>query len=200
MTPIGEPDGGTEEEFGIPRENAFLRAIVTKVKAVIGADPEVKIEEVIHGQYRESYFFVKDESRCRIDINYNGKGKLTSLLAPCISEFSTRILELLSPLKGILITVPTGDSSSERILSKDFLRQFDSKLEVLVTDLGARVDSVHEQAWSLRYCFTRSEERAVVDVYYNGREQLTKFATVWPLSTSRTLVSEIESVLAKGFD
>lgn len=200
MTPIGEPDGGTEEEFGIPRENAFLRAIVTKVRAVIGADPEVKIEEVIHGQYRESYFFVKDESRCRIDINYNGKGKLTSLLAPSISEFSTRILELLSPLKGILITVPTGDSSSERILSKDFLRQFHSKLEVLVTDLGARVDSVHEQAWSLRYCFTRSEERAVVDVYYNGREQLTKFATVWPLSTSRSLVSEIESVLAKGFD
>lgn len=200
MTPIGEPDGCTEEEFGIPRENAFLRAIVTKVKAVIGADPEIKIEEVIHGQYRESYFFIKGDSRCRIDINYNGKGKLTSLLAPSISEFSTCMLDLLSPLKGILIIVPTGDSSSERVLSKDFLRQFDSKLEVLVTDLGARIDSVNEQTWSLRYCFTRAEERAVVDVYYNSRERLTKFATVWPLSTSKALVSEIESVLAKGFD
>jgi hypothetical protein len=200
MAPTGEPDGSTEEEFGIPRENAFLRGIVTKVKAVIGADSEVKIEEVIHGQYRESYFFVKDESRCRIDIHYNGKGKLTSLLAPGISEFSTYILDLLSPLKGILIVVPTGDSSSERVLSKDFLRQFDSKLEVLATEIGARIDSVNEHTWSLRYCFSRGEERAVVVVYYNAREQLTKFATVWPLSTSKALASEIESVLAKGFD
>jgi hypothetical protein len=85
-------------------------------------------------------------------------------------------------------------------LSKDFLRQFDSKLEVLATEIGARIDSVNEHTWSLRYCFSRGEERAVVDVYYNAREQLTKFATVWPLSTSKALASEIESVLAKGFD
>ena len=197
---MGEPVGPTEEEFGIPSENAFLRALLTKVMGLTAADSEIKTEEVIHGQYRESYFFLKGESRCRIDVNYNGKGKVSGLLAPIVSDFSTYMLGLLSPLKGVLITVPGGESSSERVLSKDFLKEFDAKLEALVRDLGVRIDSVHEQAWSLRYSFTRAEERAVVDVYYNGREQLTKFAPVWPLSSSKALVTQIEEVLATGFD
>lgn len=199
MTPVGEPAGG-EEEFGIPRGNAFLRAILAKVRALIAGDPEVQIEDVIHGQYRESYYFVKGESRCRIDINYNGKGKLSSLLTPSVSDFSNYMLGLVSTLKGALIVVATDESPAERLLSKDFLREFDAKLEVLVADLGVRIESVREQAWSLRYCFTRAVERAVVDVYYNGREQLTTFAPVWPLTTSKELVTEIESILAKGFD
>lgn len=200
VTPMEDPGHNGEEEFGIPSDNTFLRTVLAKVRAVIAADSEIKIEQVIHGQYRESYFFVKGESRCRIDISYNGKGKLSSLLAPSVSEFSTCVIGLLFPLKGTLIAVPTGDSSSERVLSKDFLREFDAKVNVLVTGLGARIDSVREQEWSLRYFFTREAERAVVDVYFNGRGQTTKFATIWPLSTSKALVTEIELVLAKGFD
>lgn len=198
--PKEEPEGCAEEEFGIPRDNAFLRAILIKVRALIAPDSEVKTEEVIHRQYRESYFFLKGESRCRIDINYNGKGKLGSLTTPTVNEFSTCMLGLLSPLKGTLIVVPTNIPSSERVLSKDFLRKFDAALEVLMMDLGVKIDSVREYAWSLRYCFTRAGERAVVDVYYNGREQMKRFAPVWPLSTSKALVAEIESILSKGFD
>ena len=172
VTPMEDPGHSGEEEFGIPSDNTFLRTVLAKVRAVIAADSEIKIEQVIHGQYRESYFFVKGESRCRIDISYNGKGKLSSLLAPSVSEFSTCVIGLLFPLKGTLIAVPTGDSSSERVLSKDFLREFDAKVNVLVTGLGARIDSVREQEWSLRYFFTREAERAVVDVYFNGQSDL----------------------------
>jgi hypothetical protein len=196
----GEPGSCVGGELGIPHENAFLLTILTKVKGLIATDLDVRIEEVIHGQYRESYYFAKDESRCRIDISYNGKGKLSGLLAPSVSEFSTYVLGLLVPLKGAVVTFPTGARSSERVLSKDFLREFDAALEALVTGIGARIDSAHEQAWSVRYCIVRDDERAVVDVYYNGREQMTRFAPIWPLSTSKALVNEVESILENGFD
>lgn len=200
VEPSGQPGSSVTSEFDIPQENAFLLAILTKVKGLIATEPDVRIEEVIHGQYRESYYFAKGESRCRIDISYNGKGKLSGLLAPSVNEFSTYMLGLLAPLKGSLVALPMGAQSSERVLSKDFLREFDAALEGLVTGLGVRIDSVREQAWSLRYYFARDEERAVIDVYYNGREQFKKFAPVWPLSTSRALVTEIESVLTNGFN
>lgn len=188
-----------QEEFGIPTDNSFLKGVLSQVRARIPLGSEITIEQIIHGQYRESYYFAQGESHCRIDISYNGKAKLTSLQAPTTSDFATQMLQLLAPLQGALIVSGAEIPSSERPLSKDFLKQFDAALEGLLATIGVRIESAREQAWSVRYCLGRSAERAVIDVYYNGREQFTKFAPVWPLSTSSTLMSDVEAILANGF-
>ena len=197
---LGASGLSAEEEFGIPSGDSFLRTVLSRVRGMIAADSEIQIQQIIHGQYRESYFFVKGESRCRIDISYTGKSKLSSLQAPIVSELSTSIIGLLAPLKGSVIVVPAVNFPLERVLSKDFLKTFDAKLELLVTGLGARIETVREQEWSLRYWFSRDAHRAVFDFYYNRKGQMTRYAAVGSISTSSALVTEIESVLVNGFD
>ena len=118
-TDLGTPSPGDESmhsvdakgTLGIPESEHLLLAILGKVRALMHSLPDVEIDDIVHNQYRESYFFTKDGQRARIDVSYNGKGKVTGVGAHRPSEFSTSLVELLSPLKGALIVVAASAPS-----------------------------------------------------------------------------------------
>jgi hypothetical protein len=53
-------------------------------------------------------------------------------------------------------------------------------LGAALTQKGIRVISLKEQAWSQRYVLARGSDSVMVDIFYNGRSQLTKFMRVNP--------------------
>lgn len=197
---LGESGRTGEVEFGIPAEDVFLRTLLARVREMIASDSEIQIDQIIHSQYRESYHFVRGESRCRIDVSYNGKGKISALQAPLVNELSACVIGLLSPIKGTLIAALAINAPSERVLSKDFLKTFDAKLEQVVAAVDARVEGVREHDWSVRYWFSRGIHRAVFDFNYNNKGQMTRYTAMRSLSTCGVLVADIESVLVNGFD
>ena len=194
------PSAVSQETFGIPTDEHFLLAVLGKVVALLPSIPGVVVEDVVHNQYRESYIFVREGQHARIDINYNSKGKVTGVGAHRPSEFSTSLVELLSPLKGTLIAVVAAPSSEGPVFEHEFLETYHRGLAARMEDRGIAIDHVLQPAWCLRYTFKRSEEIAVFDIFYNGKHQFTKYAPVGPMSNSKMLLSDVSETLAQGFD
>ena len=186
--------------LGIPEGDHFLSSLLNKVSALMASIADVEIEDIVHNQYRESYYFLKEGQHARIDISYNSKGKITGIGAHSPSDFSAGLLDVLSPLKGALIGARAPKAPEEPVFEREFLQTYHRNLVASLEGRGISVDSVQPQAWSLRYTFRRSEEIAVFDIYYNGKNQFTKFAMVGPLSNSRVLQSDVSEKLTQGLD
>jgi tRNA A37 threonylcarbamoyladenosine biosynthesis protein TsaE len=190
---------GTEEDdnFGIPSHANFSLEVLGRVRRLLkGSD--VKIQDVSQGQYLEVYFFEVNNEITRIDIGYNGKGKITRITAPTQSDLGLRLLDILSPINGILIVPETSDSNSDFTFNEEFLNEFHSRITPLVSERGIKINNVESMDWKQRYTFIQSGECAVIDIFYNGKNQFTKYAPVNNSCTSDTLVSEIQTVITEG--
>jgi hypothetical protein len=189
---------GTEDEnFSIPSHAHFSLEVLKRVRTLLkGSD--VKILDVNQRQYLELYFFEANNESARIDISYNGKGKITRITTPTQSALSLRLIDMLSPIAGILIVPETTDSDSDFTFNEEFLNDFHSRLSSLMSARGIKINNVEPMDWKQRYTFTQSGECAVIDIFYNGKNRFTKYAPVKNFCTSYTLLSEIETVIAKG--
>ena len=189
----------TEEDnnFSIPSHAHFSLEVLGRVRRLLkGSD--IKIQDVSQSQYLEIYFFEVNDEIARIDIGYNGKGKITRITAPTQSDLGFRLLDTLSPINGILIVPETSGSDSEFTFNEEFLNEFHSRLTPLVSERGIKINNVESMDWKQRYTFTQSGECAVIDIFYNGKNQFTKYAPVNNSCTSDALVSEIQTVITEG--
>ncbi|MBY6163797.1 hypothetical protein KUV73_23145 [Mameliella alba] len=76
----------------------------------------------------------------------------------------------------------TGTSSSASVGAPDrpFLRDFHDRLIAALSKKGITVANFKEQQWSQRYTLARGLDTVTVDIFYNGKNQLTKFMPVNP--------------------
>lgn len=189
----------TEEDnnFGIPSHAYFSLEVLGRIRRLLkGSD--VKIQDVSQGQNLEIYFFEANSEITRIDIGYNGKGKITRITAPTQSDLGLKLIEILSPINGMLIVPEASGSGSDFKFGEEFLNEFHARLTPLVSERGIKINNVESMDWKQRYTFTQSEECAVIDIFYNGKNQFTKYAPVNNFCTSDTLVSEIQTVITEG--
>ncbi|SMG66587.1 [weak similarity to] ATP-dependent exoDNAse (exonuclease V), alpha subunit-helicase superfamily I member [methanotrophic bacterial endosymbiont of Bathymodiolus sp.] len=134
----------------------------------------------------------------RVDIGYNGKGKISRLTTPKQTELSLQVIDLISPLNGTLIIPTTQQSAGSFEFDEDFLNDFHSRLHPLTDQRGITINNVESMDWKQRYTFTQSGESAVFDVFYNGKNQFTKYAPVKNACTSNSLSSDIQTILTEG--
>lgn len=189
----------TEEgvTFGIPPHAHFSLHVLGRVRRLLkGSD--INIQDVSPGQYLEIYFFEVKSEIVRIDIGYNGKGKITRVSAPTQTDLSLRLIDILSPLDGTLIVPEASGSGSDFEFNEEFLNDFHSRIYPLVSERGIKINNVEPMDWKQRYTFTQSGECAVFDIFYNGKNQFTKYAPVNNSCTSDTLVYEIQTVITEG--
>ena len=67
-----------------------------------------------------------------------------------------------------------------------------------MSERGIKINNVESMDWKQRYTFIQSGECAVIDIFYNGKNQFTKYSPVNNFCTSDTLVSEIQTVITEG--
>ncbi|KAB2765742.1 AAA family ATPase [Brucella anthropi] len=140
----------------------------------------VEIEDIAHHQYREAYFFKRGAEAARLDIGYKGNWRVSGVTCPKPDDFAEDIMARLASLAGQEPGAGTSSAAGESALERPFLKNFHDRLVAALTQKGVVVVSLKEQAWSQRYALARGSDSVTVDIFYNGRNQLTKFMPVNP--------------------
>lgn len=144
------------------------------------ADTGVEIEDVAHHQYREAYFFKRGADAVRIDIGYKGNWSVSSVTCPRPDGFAEEIIARIAGLSGQKPGTSSSSSASVGAPDRPFLRDFHDRLIAALSKKGITVANFKEQQWSQRYVLARGPDSVTVDIFYNGRNQLTRFMPINP--------------------
>jgi len=192
-------DTQVNETFGIPINAYFSLELLKRVSELINGSG-VTIQDVNQGQYQEIYFFQQGDEIVRIDIAYNGKGKVSKITTPMKIELSLKVIELISPLQGVLVVPIRPNSTGIFEFDEEFLNDFHKRLHPLVEQKGITINNVESMDWKQRYTFIKLGECVVFDVFYNGKNKFTKCGPVGNGRTSKPLLADIQALLTEGLN
>lgn len=193
--PVSSPrDSGT---FGIPESATVLHSLLTEVRRLTDGT-DIAIEDVFHNLWQESYHFLRGTESARVDISYTSRNKISAVASRSLGGFGSELADLLAPLKGRPLLVGGGSSVADASFPKQFLNDFHKKVLGLCGASGITVQNVVEQHWYLRYSFAKDGAVAVYDVFYNGRDQLTKCQPVITACSPGPLAGAVGQLLTEG--
>jgi hypothetical protein len=173
-----EPDGGSPSPAVSP-QSLFRAWLQTEIRNRL-ADTGIEIEDVAHHQYREAYFFKRGAHAVRIDIGYKGNWTVSGVTCPRPDGFAEEVMARIAGLSGQKPGAGTSSSASASGPDRPFLRDFHDRMIVALAKKGIIMVSLKEQPWSQRYVLARGPDSVTVDIFYNGKNQLTKFMPVNP--------------------
>ena len=157
------------------------------------ANTRIEIEDIAHYQYREAYFFKRDTDSARVDIDYRKNWVVSGVTCPKSDNFANEITVHLTGLSGQQPQVGKESAVIRNTPVRPFLKDFHDRLETALTSRKIRVNSLKEQEWSQRYVLTRGSDSVTVDIYYNGKDQLTKFTPVKPSPNPTSSLVELQN-------
>lgn len=178
IVPVGMPDQPSETDPATSSLGAFKNGILSRVRQAI-AGKNIVIDDVAHHQYQEAFYFSRDMETARVNISYNGKFEVTSVKIPSGGALHDQLGDLLRTLVGQSWNASAPDTESgERagtgVPSRPFLQAFHDRLVPIFEGRKIQVADLKEQDWSQRYTFERDAELAVVDIFYDGKNRITK--------------------------
>lgn len=152
------------------------------------ADTGIQIEDIAHHQYREAYFFKRGTEAVRIDIGYKGNWTVSGVTCANPDGFAQEIIARIAGLAGQQLGSASPDLAKANAPSRPFLRNFHARLMAALEMKGIKLVSLKELPWSQRYSLARGSDLVTVDIFYNGKNQLTRFM---PINPSRTPSSSL---------
>tara|TARA_R110002049_G_scaffold49734_2_gene141901 strand:+ start:10281 stop:13016 length:2736 start_codon:yes stop_codon:yes gene_type:complete len=189
VLPSGEPGpsnqrGKPPEPNGSPSsaaspQSVFRTWLQTEIRNRLD-DTGVEIEDVAHHQYREAHFFKRGAEAVRIDIGYKGNWTVSGVTCHRPDGFAEEIMARLANLIGQKPGAGGSSAAGASAPDRPFLKDFHDRLVAALTQKGIRVLNLKEHAWSQRYALARGSDSVTVDIFYNGKNQLTRFMPVNP--------------------
>ena len=190
---ISEPAAAKEKKdnpFQI--QDPFLLLIYQKIVSLLqGSD--IEIVNITHNQYQERYTFKNPTEHTTIHFYYNGKNIITNIQPIEINALSTQLKNFFEPLKKHIIGV-VGKKENNFEFPEKFLESYFGEMKKRVETIGSKIEDIDHKNWMERYTFSRGNEIAIVDFYYNQKGQITKYI-LNNKSNSATLLNEILGVL-----
>ncbi|RWD51584.1 MAG: DUF4145 domain-containing protein [Mesorhizobium sp.] len=194
-TPAPEAGQNTGSEPGRSPQAAFRQWLQAEVRTHL-AETAIEIEDVAHHQYQEAYFLRRGSDAARININYKGNWAISGVSCPRPSAFADAVLERLGSLVGQKPAGSLARSGPVIEPTRPFLKTFHDRLMAAMAARDISVTDLKEQIWSQRYTFARGMDSVMVDIFFNGREQLKSFMPVHPSANpGATLVALQSDVL-----
>ncbi|KAB2825912.1 ATP-dependent DNA helicase [Aliivibrio finisterrensis] len=184
--------------YGIAEKQAVLVGLLGKVKGCLDGS-QIEIVNIDHYQYQERYTLKRGNSTAEVQFNYNGKNKISSMQVKSIDDLSSELEMRLGSIVGStffdsLITT----SRDEFQFDEEFLSDFYQRVREVFTPHEIDIASIDQKPWNQRYAFSHSSEAAVVDFYYNGKQQFTKVIPMPQLSGSKALLSKIIEIWSES--
>ncbi len=173
------PEPNESPSPSVSPQSLFRSWLQTEIRALL-ADAGVEIEDVAHHQYREAYFFKRGANAVRIDIGYKGNWTVSGVTCHRPDGFAEEIMPRLADLIGQKPGAGGSNAAGGSAPGRPFLKDFHDRLLAALTQNGIGVISLKEQAWSQRYVLARGSDSVTVDIFYNGRNQLTRFMPINP--------------------
>ncbi|WP_262031064.1 AAA family ATPase [Microvirga sp. Mcv34] len=210
--PAALPDVQTEsadaplESFGLTEQDGILFGILRQVQAALKGSG-IEIEGIVHNQYQEAYFFHRDGASTRLNIAYNGRGKVGRIMPVQACALSDELCQRLGAMVDkILLPVSQARSLSGTGVTcgadyrpnQDFLGEFHARLLPLAQERGIRIADVAEKQYCQRYTFARDSAAVVVDIWYNKKSAFSKFSPVSQSGPQGSLLPEVIDLLKVG--
>ena len=186
------------EFYGINPQNSYLITILKTVSATIQAE-NLSISEIQHFPYQEAYFFTDGQAKCRINIYYNGKQEISNITPQIHDELSAKLVSLLAHLNHKKIITQSAMISNEEkkfSFTEPFLEDFYENIKAVLDPKGVKIIDIASHPWLEKYTFSKGNDVALYDFYYNGKKQLTRFVEQPNKSTSVELIREINQILS----
>ena len=201
VQPSGEPGpsnqrGKPPEPNGSPScaaspQSVFRAWLQTEIRNRLD-DTGVEIEDVAHHQYREAHFFKRGGDAVRIDIGYKGNWTVSGVTCHRPDGFAEEIMARLANLIGQKPGDGGSSAAGGSAPDRPFLKDFHDRLVAVLTQKGIRVLNLKEHAWSQRYVLARGSDSVTVDIFYNGKNQLTRFMPVNPSPNPAQSLAELQ--------
>ncbi|WP_375697614.1 ATP-dependent RecD-like DNA helicase [Pseudophaeobacter sp. TrK17] len=180
----------------------FREVIRQRVEALLDG-AAIEIEGIEHNQYQEAYFFRHGEGQARINICYNGKLKITRVIAAQSGGLTDLLMANLSGMVGescaALPASMPGGAPANGIqgpnFTHQFLAEFHQKLSSRMHAHAIKIVGLEQKQWFQRYSFQRFGEHAAVDIYYNGKHVFTKCQPVGHVREPSVLLCELIEIL-----
>ncbi len=183
--------------LGIPEGAKFLINILNCVRQLISGHG-IDIEDVVHNQYQEAYTFRSGDGFARINIAYSSRNRVTRIAIVQPSELASRLATLLEPLTREAFIVTPVEQPATFVFEQNFLNDFHVRLMTLSSSRGIAIRDVRSMQWCQRYTFSRSDEVAVYDVWYNSKSRFTSCGFISNMSSSGGLAQQVQQLLTEG--
>ncbi|RBI69994.1 hypothetical protein DQW77_14715 [Roseovarius sp. TE539] len=197
-----EPDRKAPSDPSQPAPADFREVIRQRIEAFL-AGAAIEIEGIEHNQYQEAYFFRCGESQARINICYNSKLKITSVIAPQSGELTDKLMASLSGMVGESCAAPMNSTPAVAAASgirapgfaHPFLEEFHHKLSSRMQAHAIDIVGLEQKQWFQRYSFQRLGEQAAVDIYYKSNHVFSKCQPVGHVREPSALLRDVIEIL-----
>ncbi len=192
------PSSELNELFGIHPENVFLVTLLQTILTIIQSE-NISIVEIQHYPYQEAYFFSDGKERCRVNLYYNGKQDISNITAQIQDEISKKLLLMLAFLNHKKIIAKSKSDDSEKksfVFAEPFLEEFYVNLQKVLEPKEIKIFQISSHPWLEKYLFSKNDEIAAFDFYYNSKKRFTRFAEQTNKSTSVELIYELNHILS----
>lgn len=158
----------------ISPQESFRSGVLARVRSLL-TDSDIGIDDIAHHPYQEAYYLSRGVNTGRVNISYNSKYKITSLVISKTGEFEDELRQRLAPLlnqAGTSMPSAAGEPGNGPALP--FLKTLHDRLILMIAGRGINIAALDERQWCQRYTFARGGEIAVVDIFYDGKNRFTK--------------------------
>ena len=177
-------------------DNEFQIALYQKVLTLIKST--AKISEINHNQYAERYLFDDEIEMTTIDFLYNKKGKITSIRPIRLGTDGEKIMDLLKPITGQLVSSSKNESNQVDITFKDdekHLEEFYDDIKEKLKQINVDIINVEHNQYQEKYHFKKGGDTAVFLFYYDGKKRFKRVVPQITATSSQDLINEIRKIL-----
>ncbi|MDD0824766.1 AAA family ATPase [Mannheimia sp. AT1] len=169
--------------------SGISKQIFKKITALL---PDLTITQVEPNYYHDIYQVKFNNEMARFKVHYNGKQRISKVIAIKVPESLQWIMEQLSALENQLITnhIPNKEAVKEIHFMEDFLNEFHQLIASCAEKYQFNILDCKQQSYNQRYSFEQQGKVAVIDFWYNGKQQMT---TVQPQPnlSDKTFLSQV---------
>ena len=177
-------------------ENEFQLSLYQKVLTLIKSN--VTISEINHNQYAERYLFDAEVEKTTVDFLYNKSGKITSVRPIILGTDGEKIMDLLKPITGVVVSSSKHESNKGVIAFGDdekHLEEFYDDIKEKITQIDVDILNVEHNQYHEKYHFKKGNEVAVFLFYYDGKKRFKKVIPEITPTSSQNLINEIGKLL-----
>ena len=189
-------DQETQPKFDSSKLTGISKLIADKVIKML-VNTNFFITQIEIKQYHDIYTIGYEDQIEKFRIFYNAKNILTRII-PLDSHNST-LSNLLEKLVDLPVLEIREDSTKQQItFNQAFLNEFHHLILDIMKNHNISILDTDEKQWNIRYTFSKGEQIAVLDIYFDSKHKFTKINPIIPKSTSIEFINEITNMIIEG--
>jgi ATP-dependent exoDNAse (exonuclease V) alpha subunit len=181
-------EGTSIASAGDPILDGIHHAVSTRLADVVG----VTIDKVDHHAWQEAYYISDGTRFTRINIPYNGRGIVGSIMPVPRDEFGSKIADRLSGIKGLQFASQKSPTQFARDVFNEFLPVF-SKAAV---SNGLQIIGVTEESWNLRIVLASATSRGELAIYCDGKGNISRHSWIGRPPQDQSLQQGLDATMA----